>query len=438
LPPPAPTALLGAGRPPSRRRILGLAAGVIGGLAGLGGAAAWATEGRGGRPHPTGTARGTTTGRTAGPSPVAGTQSTGSPHPGGPLPAWTFGAPGLDTHPDMWALDGTLVVDARGSGVYGVDVTRGARRWFLPPRTKMGSWVVTSSPSHFVDGGGGPYCSLTGGMHSRTELLSIDVQNGNLRTVGPISQSSEIAGALLAMSGTVVLFPITVAGSGKSMLAAYDVRTRRRLWTRHAATGGGQVAAAADEHGFYVMGGAAGGLVALDARSGRTRWRTSLAGAVFTVEETVVVLSGTPAPGSPSRGEMIGLSAVDGRPQWQMVTGSRPQVAVSATRIYLVSGDYKVQCVDPRTSDVFWTAQGTGKAATGNVPRMIAASDKLVTAVFETPDSSGLRSFDPVDGSASWTYTLPAVPATSLSFTVVDNVVCLLTGDGAGISGFVG
>ncbi|HEU5030817.1 MAG TPA: PQQ-binding-like beta-propeller repeat protein [Spirillospora sp.] len=435
--PPRPAALSGAGRPPSRRRVLGLAAGVIGGLAGLAGAAAWAADGGSGRPRPTGTARGTGAARgTAGPSLQAGPQATGPAQPAGPLPSWTFTAPGLDAHPDMRAFGGTLVIDARGAGVYGVDVTRGSRQWFLPPRTKMGSWVVTAAPSHFVDGAAGPYCSLTGGMHSATELLSIDMQNGDLRTVGTISRAPEMPGSLLAMSGTVVLFGIAVAG--RSMVAAYDVRSRRRLWTRPAAAGG-QVAAAADEHGFYVMEGpAGGGLLALDARSGRVRWRTSLTGGVFTVGGTVVVLSGTPAPGSPSRGEMVGLSAVDGRPRWQMVTGPRPQVAVSATRIHLISGDYKVQCVDPGTSDVSWTAQGTGKAATGDAPRMIAASDKLVAAVFETPNSSGLRAFDPVDGSASWTYTVPAVSAAPSSFCVVDNVVCLLTGAGAGISGFVG
>ncbi|MEV0408870.1 PQQ-binding-like beta-propeller repeat protein [Actinoallomurus sp. NPDC050550] len=432
-PVPPPAALPVADRPPSRRRVLGLAAGVVGGLAGIAGAAAWATDGGTGHRPATSSGRGTGQSREVSP-PVRGSAA-----PAEPLPSWTFEAPGLGTHPDMWAFGDTLVVDAHGAGVYGVDVTSGSRRWFLPPRTRVGSWEVTASPSHFVDGGGGPYCSVTGGPHLETELLAVDTQNGNLLTVGPISQSPELPGSLMAMSGRVVVFPLTMAGPGNRMLAAYDVRTKRRLWTRPSARNG-QVAVVADEHGFYAMEGTAtgGSLVALDAQSGKVRWRESLVGEVFTVAGTVVVLSGTPAPGSPSRGKMVGLSAVNGRHKWKAVTGLPAQAAVNSTGIYLISGDYKVQAIDPDSGNVLWTAQGTGKAATGDATRMIAASDKLVAAFFATSHSSGLRAFHPADGSTPWTYTLPAVPATSLSFDVADNVACLLAGAGAGITGFIG
>ncbi|WP_051468159.1 protein kinase domain-containing protein [Actinomadura oligospora] len=422
-----------------RRRVLGLTAGIVGGLAGAaatGGVVAWAT-GDSGTASPKEIGHSGQTGQ-GGTAPRASNAAHGLGAPGGPLPLWTFAVPGLATHPTMLTIGDLLVVVTHSDGVYGVDTKTGTRRWFLPPRTRWGSSEVTSSPVHFFAGHGQLYCTLDVGGRYGTALWIVDQRSGRLRPVGIIAPRTEAIGPIMAMSGSVVLFHLTETAPPGDHYVAYDVRAKRRLWKRPLGRSTSTFSAVADEFGFYFVQGEllAEKLVAVDVRSGKDRWTAPLGttpGTQLLANVAGTVVATSPNPTTPG---LTGYSATDGARRWQVPTTYPAQVGVNATGIYVVGKGFPLRALDPGTGAARWTAKGIEDAYAEGGYVLVGASDTLVAASFGSPRSSSVRIFDPAGGSSPWTYTLPAVPTAPMNFAVAGDIVCLLNGTSTGISGF--
>lgn len=419
----------------SRRRVLGMTGAAVAGVAGLAGIA-WLSG--------SGTARRGDAHGAAGPGGRTAPATVRPAGPGGqPLPIWTYDKLAALVQASLATMGDLIVAATPSAGVSGIDASTGTTRWHLPgsfDSHPIGTRIA--SPGIVYVSGGTVYCVMTGQTPLEQSLMAVDPRSGRLRSIGLLAQGTQMTGPIVAMSGSVLLFDITMGSPADTRFAAFDVAAGRTLWTRPR-TGNVFPAVAADRYGFYIAENGSdhttSSLVALEARSGRRRWgmpQSGVSGRLLTVGDTLVAATGSPAPTAPAR--LLGLSSAGGAVRWQLEMDPMAQVTADSTRIYLLHKDYSVQAIDPVSGTIRWRAKGTG-ASQLDPPgtTLIAASDQVVAAAMATPRSKGFRVLDPTSGSSAWTYTLPGDISTVYSLAVARDVVCLLTAPGGqGLTGF--
>lgn len=219
-------------------------------------------------------------------------------------------------------------------------------------------------------------------------------------------------------------------GSGDGHLYAFDLATGSRRWRYDAgspvssspAVGGGLVFAAARD----------GSLFAVDAKGGTRRWRLATgnelplpwgheSGDYFTSSPTYV--AGTVLVGA-GDGNVYAIDAPSGRVRWRARTGGRVRAspAVANGRVFVGSYDGAVYCFDLATGRQRWRYETEGaKLASGSFGfdrRSIQSSPAVSEGVVYVGARDGfLYALDASDGrlrwrfdhKVSWVITSPAV-----------------------------
>lgn len=252
---------------------------------------------------------------------------------------------------------GIVYVGTRDGAFHAVDARRGARRWR----------VAT-----------GPEMAWPWGHES-----------GDVYTSSP------------AVANELVVF-----GSGDGHVYAVDARTGRRRW--RARTGGRVRSSPAIADGMVFTGSADGRVYAFDLASGEERWRfdtegTRLESAKFgfdrrTVQSSPSVEGGTVYVGARD-GFLYALDAATGRERWRFdhqVSWVNTSPAVSEGTVYAGSSDGQfVQAVDAATGRERW------RAKTGVTWSSPAVAGPLV---FSGDGAGRINAIDRTTGSMRWSF----------------------------------
>lgn len=333
-----------------------------------------------------------------------------------------------------------LVASTAGAGVFGIDANHGTTRWHIPgiAGAHPAGTTVAAGTNVWLDGST-LYGIVDAAPAQGQTLAAIDPRTGAARKVGLVAPGTEAVSSVGPMSGSVLMCSMSMADPTDLRLAAYDLEARKILWTRPR-RGGAFPALAADRHGFYVaetLGTAeTGDLIALDARTGKQRWGTTLrgtSGQLFIAGGMLVARYG---PASDEPHQLLGISPADGTTKWRLDAGPMAQAAATGTHVYLLGADYSVRAVDPSFGKVRWHVEGKGAKQLDPSPNLIAASDRVVAAAIATGRSKGFRVLSPANGKSAWTYTLPGDISTSYGLAVVGDIICLLTSGSRALTGF--
>ncbi len=178
-------------------------------------------------------------------------------------------------------------------------------------------------------------------------------------------------------------------GTNHGRVLAVQARSGRIVWQRH--FGGCIAASAAITRGlvyFGLMGrppceeNVGGGVLALDAATGRVRWRA----ATGVVESSPLVARGLVYVGSWDQ-NVYALDARTGRVRWRFRTGARVKAgpALANGTLYIGSYDGRMYAIDARTGRLRWSSEGgsfyatpavsNGKVYTGATDGRIYAYD---------------------------------------------------------------
>jgi outer membrane protein assembly factor BamB len=217
-------------------------------------------------------------------------------------------------------------------------------------------------------------------------------------------------------SGTLLEFPPAIAYGrlyvttflGRSF--ALDVRTGKPMW--HYNSGRCGWASPAVENGLVYQTfinhppicdapapGRGGDIIAFDARTGKIRWRRSLAA----TESSPLVAGGLVYVGDWS-GRVYALDARTGRTRWIFRAGGqiKGSVALARGRLYIGSYDGHVYCLEARSGRLVWRASGQ--------PRFGAAGTFYSTPavaygrVYIGSTDGKVYSFGAASGKLRWSY----------------------------------
>jgi outer membrane protein assembly factor BamB len=320
--------------------------------------------------------------------------ASGAPEFGGVL--WRFRTEGpIRSSPAI--ADGRIYFGSGDGGVYclGVD---GRQVW----RADAGS-SVTSSPA--VAGGRVYVQTRTG------EVLALDARTGarvwRARTGpdAPFEWGFE-SGDTWVSSPSVANGSVLVGG-GDGYLYAFGAGDGAVRWRMK--TGGRVRSSPAVVGGVAYVGSADGSVYAVDVQTGAVRWRfdtlgRSLHSAEFgfdrrTVQSSPAVSGGTVYVGARD-GILYAIDAATGRERWRNdhhVSWVNTSPAVAQGRVYAGSSDAQfVQAVDAATGRELWRAKADG---------IVWSSPALAGGTVYVGDGSGvLRALDAATGAERWAY----------------------------------
>lgn len=167
--------------------------------------------------------------------------------------------------------------------------------------------------------------------------------------------------------------------------------------------------------------GGPGGVIAVDAATGATRWEAPLSGGpgvdgVVALTPTTVLVGGR---------SLRGLDRQTGGQRWTQdgsgppFNGGAPYVAVDGELVVLPTSTGLVG-LDGATGAVRWRATGAGSALGGP----LAVADGVVVAAIGNGPTAQIRAFDANDGRDLWTQ--PGTPAYGGAWAIGDGIVAVL------------
>ncbi|HKG91199.1 MAG TPA: PQQ-binding-like beta-propeller repeat protein [Gemmatimonadaceae bacterium] len=293
---------------------------------------------------------------------------------------------------------GVLYVGSGDGFVYAIDAVSGAVKW----RREMGG-AVASTPAVagglvYVGAAGGSYRALRAadGTVAWTFKAGAEV---------PLAwglESGQVYGSSPAISGSTVLF-----GAEDGNLYAVDARTGRERW--RFAAGARIYDSPAVAGGAVFVGSQRGVVYAVDLASGRERWRYAVAGASdsssrFGFDRTTLQSSPTVAGDAvyigARDGVLYALDRATGELRWRndhKMSWVNSTPAVDGGMVYAGSSDARfVQGVDAATGQERWRSPATG---------IVWASPAVDDARVYVGDGAGVMfAFDKATGKEAWRY----------------------------------
>ncbi len=311
--------------------------------------------------------------------------------------AWSFRTGGpVRSSPVL--SGGLLFVGSDDGYLYALDRQSGALAW----RFDAGA-AVTSSPA--VAHGLVLFQSHGGTLHAvdlATGLLRWQVRTGPDAPLEWGYESGDIY-----VSSPVVVEGTVVVGGGDGRVYAVDLRDGRVRW--RFTTGGRVRSSPAVAGGTVFVGSMDGSLYALDLRSGRLRWRYDTEGRTLrsreygfdrkTIQSSPAVAEGVVYVGSRD-GHLYAVDAGSGRLRWRFdhrVSWVNTSPAVADGIVYAGSSDARfVQGVDAGTGREVWRLRTAGP---------VWSSPAVAGDVVYFADFTGrLYALDRRSGSLLWTY----------------------------------
>jgi outer membrane protein assembly factor BamB len=247
---------------------------------------------------------------------------------------------------------GKLYIANNPGVLFAVDARTGRERWrYDSGRCTAASPAVAKGTVYqvFLNR---PPCNAEGSSLDG-EVVALYARGGHVRwrrTIGPSETSPLVAHGLVYV------------GDWRGYVYALDARTGRTRW-RFATSGKVKGGVAVSGRRLYV-GSYDGHVYALDARTGREIWRASAQprlGPTGTFYATPAVAYGRVYIGSTDR-KVYSYGATTGKLRWSYTTGgyvySSP--AVWRLRVYIGSHDGNLYCFDAATGDVRWRFRANG------------------------------------------------------------------------------
>lgn len=261
------------------------------------------------------------------------------------------------------AVSGNLICIGSDDGyLYALDRLSGALVW----KFSAGS-AITSSPAIayglvFFQTREGTLCAV----ESATGVLSWQVRTGRERPLEWGYESGDIY-----VSSPVVIDGTVVVGGGDGYVYAVGARNGQVRW--RFATQGRVRSSPAVAQGTVFVGSMDGSLYALDLRSGRLRWRYDTEGRSLrseaygfdrkSVQSSPAVADGTVFFGARD-GFLYAVDAESGRLRWRLdhqMSWVNTSPAVAGGIVYAGSSDARfVQGVDARTGEELWRFKTAG------------------------------------------------------------------------------
>lgn len=176
---------------------------------------------------------------------------------------------------------------------------------------------------------------------------------------------------------------VALEGGG---LAAYDLRTGTRAWTRDVTVSG--PLAISERHLYF---GTSGALVAVDVKTGADVWRTPLEGfdgGPFVFRDDVLL-------GVVASKTVAAFNAQDGKLAWRrnLLAAAHAAPALAANRAYVPLDDGQVMALDATTGEQVWTRK------LGGAPNDILALDDRL---YVGSDDNFFYCLFAKDGSTNW------------------------------------
>lgn len=265
-------------------------------------------------------------------------------------------ATGGDVISSPAVANGVVYVGSGDGRLYALDRTTGAERWSYDAKS-----AVASSPA--VGGGLVYFATRDGRVHA------VDARSGARRwrvETGPVMawpwghESGD-----LYLSSPAYLDGVVVVGAGDGGVYALDARTGRRRW--RAPTEGRVRSSPAIAGGRVYVGSADGRVYAFDLATGARRWRYDTEGTTLdsrkfgydrrTVQSSPAVAGGTVYVGARD-GFLYALGADSGTLRWRFdhkISWVNTSPAVRDGVVYAGSSDGQfVQAVDAATGQELW------------------------------------------------------------------------------------
>ncbi len=207
-------------------------------------------------------------------------------------------------------------------------------------------------------------------------------------------------------------------------LVAVDLRSGQVRWTSELAT----TLAPSVDAGLVVVAGDEV-LSALDAATGRPRWRVPMTGG-FSAPPAA---SGGWVIGSPAGGDVLAIRAADGQVVWTQRLGASVRVrpVVTATGVYVSLEDGRVVALDVTTGTPRWERKLGGKPA-----ELLVLDDRL----FVGADDKFFYSLKTSNGDVRWKRRIggrpagaPAVDARRVCYVALDNILWALDRNNGGL-----
>jgi outer membrane protein assembly factor BamB len=216
-------------------------------------------------------------------------------------------------------------------------------------------------------------------------------------------------------AGSLVEFPPAIAygkmyfASAKGVLFAADLSKVRTVWAyrAHRCTA---ASPAVDNHTVYMTfmntppcnatrSGLDGEVVALNADTGKIRWRLKIA----PTESSPLVDHGTVYVGDWS-GKLYALSAVSGATRWTFQAGDKIKdaVALSGGRVYFGSYDHHVYALNAKTGKLVWKASAQQRL--GNRGTFYATPAVAYDRVYIGSTDGKMYSFGATSGKLRWSH----------------------------------
>lgn len=216
-------------------------------------------------------------------------------------------------------------------------------------------------------------------------------------------------------AGSLVEFPPAVGygklyfANSKGVLFAVDISKVRTVWAyrAHRCTA---ASPAVDNHTVYMTfmntppcnatrSGLDGEVVALNADTGKIRWRLRIA----PTESSPLVDHGTVYVGDWS-GKLYALSAASGATRWTFQAGDKIKdaVALSGGRVYFGSYDHHVYALDAKTGKLVWKASAQQRL--GNRGTFYATPAVAYDRVYIGSTDGKMYSFGATSGKLRWSH----------------------------------
>lgn len=306
-----------------------------------------------------------------------------------PAVRWRFRTSAALTAPVHVA--GTLYVGGADGFVYAVEAATGYARWGTNVGTPVATSIAVEDDTVYL--ANGDFATLDAG--SGEELLRLRSDRYRLTE--------------LTVADGVVYGGGAVGGAG--FVSAQEVVTGSGLWRRET-TGIVGASPTVTSDAVYV-GTVAGDLYAFDRTEGTVRWQVAAVGGVVgsPVVAAGTVYAGTrgratSAAGTPTAagGALLAVDAATGRARWRVDLPVRPEATpVSGAGLVVVAGGGLLAAYDAASGALRWSVH-LGERG----PAAPVIGDGEVYAVAETGD---LVALSEGDGTEGWRLALPE-PAT--------------------------
>jgi outer membrane protein assembly factor BamB len=254
------------------------------------------------------------------------------------------------------------------------------------------------------------------------ELVAVSRTSGRIRWRLPMDSTTTTFGSRVIVRGDIVV-------AGDYDLAGVDRRTGRRQWEFVASDGGGSgmhLGEAAEEVVF--SGSLAGHLHAIAIETGRRRWSVLVGETSSTTVYSPVVDNGDVAAtftvfGEQPTGGVVVVDAGTGRVRWRREvpasTGASGNPVLAGGVVIVAARDGRIHAFDRRSGHAKWTLPGVESLVGEQDYRPLAVSNHTLVA---GSLSGEVTAWDLRTGRVRWRQT-PSVASVAFGIAIHDEVV---------------